>query len=377
MKSHYYKILLFISLGLSLPIFAASPTTHLHDIDLKINKIKRAIFSNQSQSQQLQATLKKLELRINNQTQHLHQLNLKITHLQTTLRQLKTTYATYQHKIRQAQKIIAATLRADYQIGHQPRLNVLLRSQDITHTEIHLTYLQYLEKDRLTALQTLKHLLQLEQANIALQTKNIKLLEQAQHKTRQTLQHIEKLHTKREKLLSLINQTLTHQASTLKTLLTNKKHLESVILALNAKSPYFKAKGKPFSKLKHRLPWPTQGHLDALFGTQIEKSQLRWNGILFKATMGRPVHAVADGKVIFANWMPGYGLLLIIYHGQGYMTLYGRNQALFKRAGDTVSAGDEIALVGNSGGYKLPSLYFEIRHHSHAINPRTWLKSHF
>lgn len=377
MRSLIHKTLFALLLLATISAFAATPESHLHEIEQKIYSIKHAMTSNKAQQSELESSLRTLELQISKQTNQLHQLHHKISQLQKTLHQLKLDYAKYQQKIRHTKHRMASILRTEYRVGHEPRLSVLLSSDSVTHTQVQLTYLQYLEKDRLNALATLKQLLKLEQDNIDLQTKNMNALEKSQQKMQQTLNQLNQLHQQRQHLLNQISTTLSQQASTLKTLKANKKHLESVIAALQENAPYFKAIGKPFSSLKHQLPWPTHGKLLSLFGSRIDKTQLRWNGVLFKAALGQPVHAVADGKVIFANWMPGYGLLLIIYHGQDYMTLYGRNQALFKRVGDIVHAGDEIALVGNSGGYQTSSLYFELRHHSKPINPRTWLRSHF
>lgn len=377
MQSLISKTLFTILLCACLTAFAATPQTHLHEIEQKISNMRHSITSNKTQQSQLQTSLRSLEIRISKQTSQLHQLYHKINRLQKILHRLKLKYAEYQQQIRHTKSKMASLLRMEYRLGHEPRLSVLLSSNNMTHTQIHLSYLEYLEKDRLTALQTLKQLLALEQANINKQTKNMHTLKKTQLAEQKTLNQLNQLHKQRQQLLNKIQATLSQQTSTLKTLTANKHHLEAVITALQEKAPYFKAIGKPFSSLKHHLPWPTHGRLIPLFGTQIDKSQLRWNGILFKAAAGQPVHAVADGKVVFANWMPGYGLLLIIYHGQDYMTLYGRNQAIFKGVGDTVHAGDEIALVGNTGGYKNSSLYFELRHHSKPINPHTWLKSHF
>lgn len=94
----------------------------------------------------------------------------------------------------------------------------------------------------------------------------------------------------------------------------------------------------------------------------IENSELRANGVLIAAPMDQAVRAIAPGKVIFAKWLTGYGLLLIIDHGNHYLSLYGRNHILFKQEGDTVSAGEQVASVGNTGGYQSSSLYFALRH---------------
>ena len=106
------------------------------------------------------------------------------------------------------------------------------------------------------------------------------------------------------------------------------------------------------------------------YGTQIGKSQLKWKGVLILAPMGQSVHAIADGRVMFARWLLGYGLLLIIDHGNGFMSLYGRLNQINTKVGENVRQGEVIASVGNSGGFKESALYYSLRHNSKAINPK-------
>ena len=127
-----------------------------------------------------------------------------------------------------------------------------------------------------------------------------------------------------------------------------------------------------FAKAKGPLPWPTRGTLIKRFGSKIANSDLAWNGSLIRAPNGQKIRAIFPGKVVFSDWLRGFGLLIIIDHGGGYMTLYGRNQALYKQVDDQVLPNEAIAEVGHSGGYQESSLYFEVRHDSHPENPEKW-----
>ncbi len=128
----------------------------------------------------------------------------------------------------------------------------------------------------------------------------------------------------------------------------------------------------PFTDLQGKLHWPTQGEIVAHFGAELGDSKLKYNGVLIQAPAGQPVHAIYGGHVIFANWLHGLGLLLIVDHGNGYMSLYGHNAALYKKVGDSVKPEDLIAAVGNSGVPGPTGLYFEIRHNGQPINPEQW-----
>ncbi len=127
-----------------------------------------------------------------------------------------------------------------------------------------------------------------------------------------------------------------------------------------------------FTNLQGKLHWPTAGNVTTHFGTELGNSQLKYDGVLIQAPEGQPVHAIYQGRVIFANWLHGLGLLLIIDHGNGYMSLYGHNQSLYKKAGDTVKPNELIASVGNSGAPGPTGLYFEIRHNGQPVNPEQW-----
>jgi len=127
------------------------------------------------------------------------------------------------------------------------------------------------------------------------------------------------------------------------------------------------------SKFKNKLQWPVQGRITHAFG-QRKQGYLRWKGVLMSAPVGKPVYTIHNGTVLFADWLKGYGLVVVIDHGKGYMSLYGHNQTLLKNVGDRVEIGEPIALVGQSGGQNNAGVYFEIRHKGKPVNPKHWCK---
>jgi murein hydrolase activator len=130
---------------------------------------------------------------------------------------------------------------------------------------------------------------------------------------------------------------------------------------------------EPFGKLKGKLAWPVQGRITGDYGQLRSGGPLKWSGVLLEARQGTPVRAVYHGRVAFADWLPGLGLLVIVDHGDGYMSLYGHNEALLKEPGDWVEPGEAIAQVGDTGGQPQPALYFEIRHDGEPTNPHPWI----
>ena len=130
---------------------------------------------------------------------------------------------------------------------------------------------------------------------------------------------------------------------------------------------------QPFASLRNRLPWPVQGKVISGFGDRYADGKLRRTGLLIRTAEDAPVKAIHYGRVVFANWLRGFGLITIIDHGDGYMTLYGHSSSLFTSPGDWVEAGETIALAGRTGGTEEPVLYFEVRHNGKPDNPRRWL----
>ena len=130
---------------------------------------------------------------------------------------------------------------------------------------------------------------------------------------------------------------------------------------------------QPFATLKGKLAWPVQGRVAGDYGQPRAGSVVKWNGVLLEAPAGSAVRAVYHGRVAFADWLPGLGLLVIVDHGGGYMSLYGHNSTLRKEAGDWVQPGEVVAEVGDTGGQPRPALYFEIRFKGEPVNPHTWI----
>ena len=141
----------------------------------------------------------------------------------------------------------------------------------------------------------------------------------------------------------------------------------------NERLPESGGGGQAFASLKGRLRLPTRGELINRFGSPRNDSGLSWKGLFIRGASGQEVRAVAVGRVVFAEWMRGFGNLMIVDHGQSYLTIYGNNEALLKQVGDTVATGDAVATVGNSGGNPDSGLYFEIRYQGKAFDPLRWV----
>lgn len=196
-----------------------------------------------------------------------------------------------------------------------------------------------------------------------------------QGRHREELQVLEQERVERKKILEAAARAAAGSSGQLADLTQDAERLERLLAELRralADIPEDPDRDASFGSRRGRLTWPARGEVAARFGSR-RASGVRWNGLLIAAPMGTPIRAVASGRVAFADWLRGYGLLTILDHGGGYLTLYGFNETLYKEAGEWVAGGAPLGTVGNSGGRPQPGLYFEIRHQGKPVNPSGWL----
>ena len=186
------------------------------------------------------------------------------------------------------------------------------------------------------------------------------------------LAELDEAQNRRRELLASLNSKLAAEGTAVERLAAQERDLARLIAELTSiLSDYPITSEDPFSELKGRLTWPVAGNVIHNYGEPRAAGQLNWNGVVVAAPRGREVRSVYHGRVVFADWLAGMGLLVIVDHGEGYMTLYGYNETLLKSAGDWVAPGDVIATVGDSGGQPVAGLYFEIRQGTRPVNPRS------
>jgi septal ring factor EnvC (AmiA/AmiB activator) len=180
----------------------------------------------------------------------------------------------------------------------------------------------------------------------------------------------------RQQLLARLQEQMRSKGTELEQLTRDEQRLQELVRSLRellSDIPAAPGDSRPFPSRKGKLDWPVQGSLVASFGSRRAVGDLTWRGILIRAPRGAEVRAVSHGRVAFADWLRGFGLLIIVDHGDGYMTLYGHNQGLYKEAGEWVETGEVIAGVGDGGDLGEAGLYFEVRHKGRPVNPASWM----
>jgi septal ring factor EnvC (AmiA/AmiB activator) len=261
-------------------------------------------------------------------------------------------------------------------MGRQERLKILLNQQDPATVSRVMVYYDYLNRVRAQKMQAIRaHMQRLAatEREIAEEEKNLAHLQEQQQAE---LAAMRLSQGQRQAVVARLTRELQDQGEQLDRLQNDERDLKTLISGLEqalSDIPAEHPQQAKFAGLRGKLPWPARGRISRRFGTP-KLGSLVWDGVMISAPEGREVRAVHHGRVAFADWLRGFGLLLIVEHGDGYMTLYGHNQSLFKEAGDWVEVNEPIALVGSSGGREQAGVYFGIRHQGRAVNPARWCR---
>lgn len=361
-------------------VFANESTTELpaqiRQLELRIEELQAQMHNTRTQYDRLQRQLQHSEEDIGFVARRLETLHGALTDKQHTLADLQNQQLALHTQLEAQRQVLAQQIRAAYITGHQDYLKLLLNQEDPFSIGRMLVYYDYFNraqsrlivdiKTTLQNLTTLKQTIERESTDLNQLVKN-------QHLKKTEL---ELSYKERQKILAQLANILESQDRELKRLQEDKRQLETLLGTLgnalkNIPPPF--GQQTVFAKLKGQLPYPVQGKVLKRFGERLI-NHLKWHGMLIASPKGEKVRAVATGRVAFAQWFRHFGLLVIIDHGQEYMTLYAHNQSLYTQTGNWVKAGDIIATVGNSGGRKRSALYFEIRYHGKPQPPRKWLR---
>lgn len=343
---------------------------HLKEVKGQIIYLKENIIHDENEKENLQKQLRNTELFINTSQKKLTLLNEKMKSKQRKIKALEKEQQLQQQRLQVQHQLLKKQLLDTYILGRESCIKAMLNEQDPNAIQRMMIYYQYFNARRLHNISDIDHLIEhINQVKLSLLKENSELQSLLEHR-KKTQDNLNEEKCKRERLFQALNHRLHSRKSRLNTLKKDETALAELITQLHHQEKALHE--SRFIQRQGRLAWPTKGKLIAHFGSSIERSELLWNGVLLEAPESQPVYAIAPGTVVFSDWLTGFGLLLIIDHGQDYLTLYGRNHALYKKVGETVQQGDRIADVGKSGGFAKSGLYFEIRKHGHPLNPEKW-----
>ncbi len=293
-----------------------------------------------------------------------------------TLEQLHQESATQQVILASERKLLAEQLRISYKTGRHDFLKLFLNQEDPALMGRMMTYHDYYNKarsDRIAEIRMTLQNLQSLQTRIDQETTELQALRDEQI---QKLQQLDAYRNSRSSIVASLQDYISGQDKELQNLQRDEQELTNLVDNLRNEQPDHELASElpPFATMKGKLKWPVSGKVITRFGSEKKEGKLKWNGVRIAAPAGTGVTAIGPGKVIFADWFRNLGLLIIVDHGNGFMSLYGHNESLAKKPGDLVSMGEQISSVGDTGGQGETALYFEIRQEGTPLNPDQWCK---
>ena len=296
-----------------------------------------------------------------------------------TLDKLKISAEKLEQDRQAQQKLLANQIASAYRTGQHDYLKVLLNQEDPSKIDRAISYYQYLNKARIKSLQKMQHTLTELETNQQQQANKLSQLQRLKTEHVEQQKKLAAQQSGREQAMAALNKTILSEQQQIKQLEDAEKQLVKQVTASIEKQRIQQEQKKVkkpmldgLNKYRGKLNWPVKGSVMHQFGGH-RSGQLRWKGMLISAAEGADIRALSHGQVVYSDYLKGYGMVMVIDHGHGYMSLYGHNQTLLKSVGETVRSQEVIALAGRSGGQQRSGLYFEIRYEGKPQDPRKWL----
>jgi septal ring factor EnvC (AmiA/AmiB activator) len=346
----------------------------LEGVRVRISLIKESMDASAAERDRLTAELQEAEIAISEQRMRIKEVEREQRHTIKKKEELDADLAEREAHLDEESAALAAQVRAAYMSGSQEKIRLLLNQRDPATLGRLMAYYRYLNDYRAGNIDAvIEQIRQLDELRSKIAAEEDRLAGLA--KTRYAeLTRLNQAQENRTALLASLRQKMKTEGQEVERLAAQEKDLTRLIAELTSiLSDYPISSEQPFSEHKGKLTWPVAGTLLHDFGQPRVGGNIKWNGVVLAAPRGREVRAIYHGRVAFADWLAGMGLLVIIDHGDSYMTLYGYNETILKNAGDWVAPGDVIATVGDSGGQSQASLYFELRRGKQPVNPRQWV----
>jgi septal ring factor EnvC (AmiA/AmiB activator) len=353
---------------------AEAKEAELKQVRGRIESIRKAIHSDAERRDSLASQLKNAELEIQSAREQLTEVREKRVAAETRLKALQKERGDTEKQVAAQREALAGEMRVAYMNGREEQLKLMLNQRDpgrAARTMANYGYLSRARAERINAINEHIAHLELLSEKIGSEATRLKAIEADNAREVRALAGAR---DKRAQTLAQIQSKLNNRSEELAKLERDAKSLEKLVEELRRAIEEFPdLADTPFAKVRGRLPWPVKGPVIARFGQLRAGGPLKWQGVLIGAARGTQVRAPYQGRVVYADWLPGLGLLIVLDHGGGYMSLYGHNEQLYRKVGDRVSAGEPLGAVGDAAGVGRPALYLEIRRGRQAIDPAQWL----
>lgn len=378
---HLFAILFVLLSGLSpspgrADSAAAEQQGKLDALRVRIDQLRLSMQAKTGEKDVLSKQLQQSERQIGRLARKLRALDKRLSRQRERIAQLKEEQVEQSHSLEGQKRELMRQVRAAYAMGRQERLKILLNQQDPATVSRMMAYYDYLNRERARRMAAIRaHMQRLADTEHEIAAEEAELV-RLHGEQKERLADMQLSQQQRREVVQRLGRELKDQGRQLDRLKSDEQDLQTLIRGLEqalADIPAQHPRQVSFAGRRGKLSWPARGRIVQRFGTA-RLGGLVWDGVMISAPEGQEVRAIHHGRVAFADWLRGFGLLLIVEHGDGYMTLYGHNQSLFKEVGDWVDMNEPIALVGSSGGRERAGVYFGIRHQGRAVNPARWCK---
>ena len=354
---------------------AKKTESQLQAVKSEIDRITKQVSGEQVERDRLTKALRTAEISVGKARENLESVRHERAERASKRAGLAAEKRDAQASLSKGRVALAGQLRAAYLIGHEEPLKLLLNQKDPARVGRMFAYYGYFGRARADEIHSIEdNVARLDELDTQLAEEDAKLAE-LEKQQRAQLTEVEQARSRRTVVLANLEAESHTRAQNLEKLRSQQAGLEKLLRQLREAMEKFPVDSNDaFARLRGKLAWPVSGHIVARYG-ETRAGGVKWDGVLVATDRGAPVRAVYQGRIIYADWLPGLGLLTIVDHGDGYMSLYGHNERLYKAVGEKVAAGDAIASAGDSGGSNRPELYFEIRKGGKPVDPRPWFKA--
>ncbi len=367
----------------------AQKEAELRKLNERIEKVRRTVNADVEKRDRLSVQLRDAELGIGSARRELEDIRARRLATEARVRELEQEQGARERELAGERAALAGELRAAYVNGREEQLKLLLNQEDPAAFGRMLAWYGYFGRARADRIQGIQaQLTRLAELRVAIDAERTRLGE-LERQREQRVAALTASQQQRQHAVKAIERQIQSRGGQLERLRSQARTVEQLIVQLRkaiakaereaaaaraATGTATPARPAPFEPLRGKLPWPVHdGKVLAKFGQVRAGGSLRWQGMLIGTDRGARVRAPFGGRVVYGDWLPGMGLMLVLDHGSGYMSLYGHNEELFRKVGETVAAGDVIGSVGDSGGHAQPALYFEVRRGRTPVDPQLWL----
>lgn len=350
----------------------------LAGVEQRVEELEQDLDARRSHRLSLLAELERSERDIADLANAGRQLEAMIGEQERALEELETQLESERRELKRQRSALGDLLRSAYAMGRGDRIRMLLNQEDVARLSRVMSYYGALNRYRTERIENVAaraHRLEGLSREAAAETERLSRMAARQEDTRRRLLAAK---AQRETLLAALEQTISTEQERVADLKADAEGLRQLVEHLERRAralPEAEVRQETIADRRGRLVWPLQGgELLARFGRPKDGGDQHWDGVVIAVPEGAEVRAVHHGRVAYADWLRGFGLLIIIEHDDGYMTLYGHNQTLLKEQGEWVAEDDVIALSGGSGGRRSAGLYFAIRHNGRPLDPEHWCR---